>query len=244
MHDSWQTDEIDYITALNMLHLMQVLILSRFSQSYRRSNVSPRSRFEIAKRIVDVVLTTALLVVLAPLFLLTGCLIKLYDRGPVFFRQQRIGRNGVPFSCYKFRSMVVNAEAMRAELELRNRHGADGVTFKLERDPRITPIGRIIRRTSIDELPQLFNVLLGEMSLVGPRPAIPSEVARYNDYQLQRLSVTPGLTCLWQVSGRAELPFEEQVRLDLQYIARRSLALDLALLLKTIPAVVSGRGAC
>jgi lipopolysaccharide/colanic/teichoic acid biosynthesis glycosyltransferase len=140
--------------------------------------------------------------------------------------------------------MVPNAEALKADLIPQNIHGENGITFKLKHDPRITPIGRFLRKASIDELPQLFNVLRGEMSLVGPRPPLPSEVANYNERHLQRLSVLPGLTCLWQVSGRAELPFEEQVRLDLEYISRRSLALDLSLLIRTIPAVISGRGAC
>jgi exopolysaccharide biosynthesis polyprenyl glycosylphosphotransferase len=199
---------------------------------------------EAAKRMLDLVLASASLVLLAPVFVFTACLIKLNDGGPIFFRQKRIGRDRVPFYCYKFRSMVTNAEALRVQLAAENVHGEEGITFKVKRDPRITPIGRFIRKTSIDELPQLFNVIRGEMSLVGPRPPVPSEVERYNEQQLQRLTVLPGLTCLWQVSGRAELPFEEQVRLDLEYIARRSMMLDLTLLLKTIPAVISGRGAC
>lgn len=203
---------------------------------------SPSS--EAAKRMLDLVLASASLVLLAPVFVFTACLIKLNDGGPIFFRQKRIGRDRVPFYCYKFRSMVTNAEALRVQLAAENVHGEEGITFKVKRDPRITPIGRFIRKTSIDELPQLFNVIRGEMSLVGPRPPVPSEVERYNEQQLQRLTVLPGLTCLWQVSGRAELPFEEQVRLDLEYIARRSMMFDITLLLKTIPAVISGRGAC
>jgi exopolysaccharide biosynthesis polyprenyl glycosylphosphotransferase len=199
---------------------------------------------ETLKRMMDVTLASASLVFLAPVFVLTACLIKLQDGGPIFFRQKRIGRDGVPFWCYKFRSMVTNAETLREKLAAQNVHGEAGITFKIKADPRITPIGRFIRKMSIDELPQLFNVLRGEMSLVGPRPPVPSEVAQYNERQLQRLTVLPGLTCLWQVSGRAELPFDEQVRLDLEYIARRSLLLDITLLLKTIPAVISGRGAC
>jgi exopolysaccharide biosynthesis polyprenyl glycosylphosphotransferase len=196
------------------------------------------------KRRLDVVVTTFALVALAPVFAFVACLIKLQDGGPIFFRQKRIGRNGVPFTCFKFRSMVTNAEALRNKLVAQNVHGEDGITFKVKRDPRITPIGRFIRKTSIDELPQLFNVLRGEMSLVGPRPAIPAEVAQYTDWQRRRLEVLPGLTCLWQVSGRSELPFEDQVRLDIDYIEKRSLALDLSLLVWTIPAVISGRGAC
>lgn len=199
---------------------------------------------EAAKRMLDLALASAALVLLAPVFVFTACLIKLNDGGPIFFRQKRVGRDRVPFWCYKFRSMVTNAEALRVQLAAENVHGEEAITFKVKRDPRITPIGRFIRKTSIDELPQLFNVIRGEMSLVGPRPPVPSEVERYNEQQLQRLTVLPGLTCLWQVSGRAELPFDDQVRLDLEYIARRSMMLDITLLLKTIPAVLSGRGAC
>ncbi len=206
--------------------------------------VSTPSSSEIVKRALDLTITTLALVALAPLIAVVACLIKLHDGGPVFFRQRRIGRDGIPFWCYKFRSMVQNAEALRAALAAQNVHGPDGITFKVKRDPRITPIGRLLRKTSLDELPQLINVLRGEMSLVGPRPPLPSEVALYNEWHLQRLAVLPGLTCLWQVSGRAELPFEEQVRLDLEYIARRNLALDLSLLVRTVPAVISGRGAC
>ena len=202
------------------------------------------SSYDVMKRRLDVVLTFFALVALSPVFAFVACLIKLQDGGPIFFRQKRIGRNGVPFTCFKFRSMVPNAEALRAKLAKQNVHGEDGVTFKLKRDPRITPIGRFIRKTSIDELPQLFNVIRGEMSLVGPRPAIPAEVAKYTEWQRRRLEVLPGITCLWQVSGRAELPFEDQVRLDIEYIEKRSMSLDLSLLVWTIPAVVSGRGAC
>jgi lipopolysaccharide/colanic/teichoic acid biosynthesis glycosyltransferase len=203
---------------------------------------SPAS--DVVKRMLDLMLTTLALVALTPLFVIVACLIKLHDGGPIFFCQRRIGRHGIPFWCYKFRSMVPNAEALRADLMPQNVHGENGITFKLKHDPRITPIGRFLRKASIDELPQLFNIIRGEMSLVGPRPPLPAEVAKYNEQHLQRLSVLPGLTCLWQVSGRAELPFEEQVRLDLEYISRRSLALDVSLLIRTIPAVISGRGAC
>jgi lipopolysaccharide/colanic/teichoic acid biosynthesis glycosyltransferase len=182
------------------------------------------------------------LIALAPVFVLIASIVR-YDGGPAFFRQQRVGKGGRTFWFYKFRSMVVDAEARRAGLALWNRHGPDGVTFKLKHDPRVTPVGRFLRRTSLDELPQLWNVLKGDMSLVGPRPALPSEVACYTTGQSRRLAVPPGLTCLWQVCGRAELSFEEQVRLDLEYISRRSLWLDLDLLARTVPAVVGGRGA-
>ena len=199
---------------------------------------------DVLKRVLDIVVASLALVAMTPVFVVVACLIKLQDGGPIFFGQKRVGRNGVPFTCYKFRSMVANADALKARLASRNDHGEDAITFKIKRDPRITPLGRLIRKASIDELPQLFNVLRGEMSLVGPRPAVPSEVARYEARHRRRLEVLPGITCLWQVNGRAELPFEDQVRLDVEYIENRSLALDLSILFRTVPAVLSTRGAC
>ncbi|MFO1413323.1 MAG: sugar transferase [Burkholderiales bacterium] len=197
----------------------------------------------LAKRTVDVVVVLAALVLLAPVLAAVAIAIRLHDGGPVLFWQVRVGRNGRHFPFPKFRSMCVNAEAVRAQIEARNQHGADGVTFKMKRDPRITPVGRLIRRTSIDELPQLWCVLRGDMSLVGPRPPLPKEVDRYSLADRARLSVTPGLTCIWQVSGRSEIPFPEQVRMDVRYIHEQSLATDVKLLLLTVPAVVLGRGA-
>jgi lipopolysaccharide/colanic/teichoic acid biosynthesis glycosyltransferase len=167
--------------------------------------------------------------------------IKLEDRGPVFFKQRRIGRNGRPFNMYKFRSMVVNAEALRAALL--DQSERDSVCFKMKRDPRVTRVGSFLRRWSLDELPQLINVVRGEMSLVGPRPALPVEVAQYDDRSFMRLGGAPGLTCTWQVSGRAEIPFEQQVEMDIAYLEKRGLMADLSLLLRTIPAVVTARGA-
>lgn len=200
-------------------------------------------RFGMFKRALDVLAVLAALVVLLPLFALVALAIWLHDRGPVLFWQERVGLHGRIFKFPKFRSMCVNAEAVRAALMANNEHGSQGVTFKMKRDPRITPIGRLIRRTSIDELPQLWCVLCGDMSLVGPRPPLVSEVARYSLLERQRLSVTPGLTCIWQVSGRSEIPFPQQVRMDIDYIQHRSLAADVKLLAKTVPAVVRGRGA-
>jgi exopolysaccharide biosynthesis polyprenyl glycosylphosphotransferase len=195
------------------------------------------------KRILDVVLASAAIMVLSPVFIIAAWLIRLNDGGPVFFRQKRHGKNGETFFMYKFRSMKVGADAQKATLLAENQHGTDGVTFKMKADPRVTRVGRWLRRTSIDELPQLWNVVLGDMSLVGPRPPVPSEYAKYTDYQKGRLAVTPGITCLWQINGRAEIPFEGQVELDIEYVARRSLLLDLKILILTVPAVVSGRGA-
>ena len=196
----------------------------------------------LAKRILDIVAGTVALVILSPVFLITIALIKLTDRGSILFVQQRVGEDGRLFSFYKFRSMKMGSERLHADLMKLNEHG-DSVTFKIRRDPRITWIGRIIRKSSIDELPQLFNVLKGDMTLVGPRPALPIEVEKYTAEHRRRLAVRPGLTCFWQVRGRANLPFEAQVKLDIEYIEKRSLLVDLQLLAQTIPAVLCGRGA-
>ena len=195
------------------------------------------------KRAIDITLVLAALLLLAPLFALVALAIKLHDRGPVLFWQQRVGLHGKTFKFPKFRSMCVNAEAVRQALLAKNQHGSDGVTFKMKRDPRITPIGRLIRRTSIDELPQLWCVLTGEMSLVGPRPPLVDEVARYSVMERQRLTVTPGLTCIWQVSGRCTIPFEEWMRMDVRYLQHRRPLKDLELLWRTAGAVISGKGA-
>jgi len=181
-----------------------------------------------------------MLVLLAPLFAVVALLIKLTSRGPVLFAQNRVGKDGREFRFFKFRSMVVDAEAKKAELLNWNDH-QDSITFKMKKDPRVTWIGKLIRRTSIDELPQVWNVLVGDMSLVGPRPAVPQEVAKYTPQERKRLAVTPGLTCIWQVSGRGNIPFDGQVAMDLDYIRNRSLWLDLTLLARTVPAVLSAR---
>jgi len=196
----------------------------------------------LAKRGLDIGIAGLALLALSPLFAVVALLVKATDGGPVLFWQTRIGKWGRPFDFPKFRSMVVNAEAVQARLLSDNVHG-DGITFKLKRDPRITWIGRLLRRTSIDELPQLWCVLTGEMSLVGPRPALEREVARYAIDDRRRLEATPGLTCIWQVSGRSDVPFPEQLEMDVAYIEQQSLGQDLLLLAKTIPAVITGRGA-
>jgi exopolysaccharide biosynthesis polyprenyl glycosylphosphotransferase len=195
----------------------------------------------LIRRILDVALAGFLLVVTLPLSLLTAGLIKLSSPGPVLFKQERCGLNGRPFVMYKFRSMVDHAEQLRFELDALNE--MDGPVFKSSRDPRITLIGKIIRRFSIDELPQLYNVLRGNMSLVGPRPPLPQEVARYERWQRRRLSMKPGITCLWQISGRNGVSFDDWMKLDLTYIDNWSLLLDLKILLKTVPVVLLGRGA-
>lgn len=198
--------------------------------------------YEVAKRILDCVLAGAGLLALSPLLLLTVLAVRLDSPGPAFFSQTRVGRQGQTFRCWKFRSMYRDAEARKKALMAQNEM-AGGILFKMKKDPRITRVGKIIRKASIDELPQLWNVFIGDMSLVGPRPAVPAEVAQYTDYQRGRLQVKPGITCFWQVSGRSDLSFEEQVRLDIRYAHERSLGLDIVLLLKTIPAVLFARGA-
>ena len=194
------------------------------------------------KRSLDIILSLAALIVLSPLFLLVAVVIKATSPGPVFFVQVRVGQFGQTFSFYKFRSMYMDAEARKAELLSRNQ-SADGVIFKMKDDPRITPVGRILRRTSMDELPQLLNVLFGDMSLVGPRPPLPSEVREYSIEDRKRLNVRPGITCIWQVSGRSDIPFHRQVALDKEYISSRGFKQDLRILLRTIPAILSGKGA-
>lgn len=209
---------------------------------YLRSAVGPSIAYLTTKRTLDILASSLLLALLLPFFIVVAALVKLTDGGPIFFRQRRVGINGKEFFFYKIRSMVVNAEALKQELLRLNKH-QNSITFKMQRDPRITWIGRILRKTSIDELPQLWNVLKGEMTLVGPRPAVVSETQKYNAHERRRLQVTPGLTCYWQVSGRADLDFAQQVDLDLKYIRERSLWVDMRIMLLTIPAVLSGKGA-
>lgn len=194
------------------------------------------------KRLFDVAVSCMMLVLLIPVFAITALCIVLESRGPVFYSQTRVGTDGRHFRFFKFRSMIVGAHNIKDEL-LKHNESKDGVLFKMKKDPRVTRVGRIIRKFSIDELPQLFNVLIGDMSLVGPRPATPDEVAQYTLEQRKRLHAVPGITCIWQVSGRSEIPFEKQVQLDIEYIRSTSLMSDLIILFKTIPAVLSGKGA-
>jgi lipopolysaccharide/colanic/teichoic acid biosynthesis glycosyltransferase len=197
---------------------------------------------EVLKRLFDVVVAGCALFMLSPLFLLVAFCIWATDRGPALFKQKRVGKDGREFDFYKFRSMVCHADAAKAQLLAFNQH-QDPRTFKMRNDPRVTRVGAILRRTSVDELPQLWNIIIGDMSIVGPRPAIPAETALYTPFDRRRLAVTPGLTCIWQVSGRSEIAFSGQVELDLQYINSRSFLLDIELIARTIPAVLSARGA-
>ncbi len=220
---------------------------------FQRTRENQRLRFTLSlwvirtkllarlKRVLDVSVATVAIVLSSPIMVITAIAIKLESPGPVIFKQVRVGKDGEHFYCYKFRSMYVDAEQRLKELQAKNE--ADGPVFKMKRDPRVTRVGRVIRKLSIDELPQLFNVLKGEMSLVGPRPALPSEVAKYTYEQIGRLHAIPGITGLQQVSGRSDLDFKRWVELDLQYIAEQSIWKDIEILLRTIPAVLLGRGA-
>jgi exopolysaccharide biosynthesis polyprenyl glycosylphosphotransferase len=205
------------------------------------STIPTNEALLMVRRVMDIVVTLLFAPAGLAVMAVSAVLIKFTSPGPVLFRQERCGLHGRLFTMYKLRSMVDNAEQTRAELEALNE--MNGPVFKSARDPRITPIGRFLRRFSIDELPQLFNVLRGDMSLVGPRPPLPEEVARYERWQRRRLSMKPGLTCLWQISGRNEVNFQDWMKLDLTYIDNWSLLLDLKILLKTVPVVLLGRGA-
>jgi lipopolysaccharide/colanic/teichoic acid biosynthesis glycosyltransferase len=214
--------------------------LSRMLPAYQ----APEERglyLRSGKRVLDVVGALTGLLLASPLLLITAILIKLESRGPVLYKSIRIGRGARPFTFYKLRSMVDGADQRRHTLSHLNE--TDGPVFKMTRDPRVTRIGRLLRITSLDEIPQLWNVLRGEMSLVGPRPPIAEEVVQYEPWQLRRLDVLPGITCLWQISGRSRIGFQEWMRLDLEYIKHRSLWLDLKIIVRTIPAVLSREGA-
>ena len=197
--------------------------------------------YDISKRVLDVAAALCGLVLAAPLLAVLAIIIKLDSPGPVFFRQPRLGRDGCPFLMLKLRSMTQDAPEMRAVVASGNE--LVGPVFKIRSDPRLTRVGRFLRKASWDELPQLWHVLLGDMSLVGPRPPIPDEVARYEPWQRERLAVKPGLTCTWQVSGRSDIPFDRWVEMDIDYIRHRNFWADLKILLLTVPAVLTGRGA-
>ena len=197
------------------------------------------------KQIFDKVFAVFFIILTLPLFLLIAALVKLTSRGPVFYKQERLGYRGKPFRILKFRTMVVDAERVLEDYLRRNPQLREEYEkyFKLKKDPRITPLGRILRKTSLDELPQLFNILLGNMSVVGPRPIIQEEVVKYGENAEKLFSVKPGLTGLWQVSGRADLTYDERVKLDMEYIERQNFFLDLFIILKTVPVIFKGHGA-
>jgi len=196
-----------------------------------------------AKRGFDIAASFSLLVLLSPLFALIAILVKIEDGGPLFFTQTRVGQFGREFKMFKVRSMCLDAEQRLKDILEKNRH-KEGITFKLKDDPRITRVGKWLRKFSFDELPQLYNVLIGNMSLVGPRPPLPREVSKYSLAHRRRLAVKPGITCIWQISGRAEIDFSGQVQLDVDYIETQGFWVDVKILAKTIPAVLSGKGAC
>ncbi len=193
------------------------------------------------KRVFDIVISSIALVALSPIVLIVALLVRTTSRGPIIFKQTRVGAGGKEFTCYKFRSMCADAEAKKHKLLHLNE--VSGPVFKIKDDPRLTSIGKFIRKLSLDELPQLWNVFIGDMSIVGPRPPVPHEVAKYGPREFGRLAVKPGITCVWQVTGRSNIPFDHWIELDLMYIDTMSFWGDVGLVLKTIPAVLTGRGA-
>ena len=197
--------------------------------------------YEISKRGIDIVGSLAGITLLSPLYLVVAIWIKLDSKGPIIFSQERVGLNGKRFNMYKFRSMVINAEELKEKLAKQNER--KGPMFKIKEDPRVTKIGKFIRKTSIDELPQLINILKGEMSIVGPRPSLPKEVEQFEDWMMTRLEVKPGLTCFWQVQGRDDIPFEEWMELDVKYVRERNLLLDIKLILKTFTVLLGDKNA-
>ena len=199
------------------------------------------SIYEAIKRLIDVVFSFIGVLALSPLFIIIAIIIKTTSKGPVLFSQKRVGKNGKEFEMYKFRSMVVNAEELKEKLVAQNE--MSGPMFKMKNDPRVTKVGKFIRKTSLDELPQLWNILKGDMSLVGPRPSLPKEVAQFEDWMHKRLWVKPGLTCYWQVSGRNNIDFEDWMKLDCKYVDERNLWIDIKLIFKTVGVLFGDKNA-
>ena len=197
--------------------------------------------YEICKRTIDIIGAGLGLILLSPIIAVVACAVKVTSKGPIFFSQKRVGKNGELFEMYKFRSMVVNAEELKGNLEDQNE--MSGPMFKIKDDPRVTKVGKFIRKTSIDELPQLWNVLKGDMSLVGPRPSLPKEVEQFDNWMFKRLSVRPGLTCYWQVSGRNNIDFEDWMKLDVKYVEERNLWIDIKLIFKTVGVLFGDKNA-
>ena len=211
-------------------------------QNHRLQNLAPRViSYRKRKRILDIAGSGVLLILLFPLMAFFALLIKLTSKGPIIFKAPRVGRCGKTFPFYKFRSMYTDAE--KRLIDIKDQNEREGPIFKMKNDPRITPVGRFMRKYSVDELPQLLNVFLGHMSLVGPRPPLPREVEQYDEYMAERLSVRPGLTCYWQIMGRSDLTFEQWMELDHRYLNEMSIWVDLKILIKTPLAVLKGRGA-
>lgn len=199
-----------------------------------RSAVREKSTtlYDISKRLIDIIGSTFGIICLSPIFLVVSILIKKESKGPIIFSQDRVGKDNTRFKMYKFRSMVQNAEELKEKLQEQNE--MSGPMFKMKEDPRVTKIGKFIRKTSIDELPQLINVIKGDMSLVGPRPSLPKEVEQFESWMMERLDVKPGLTCYWQVSGRNNIDFEDWMKLDIKYVREKSILTDIKLIFKTV----------
>ena len=226
-------DIINTVHSTN-INLLETKVLDYLSEKRKRG-------YLLLKRFFDVFLSVLGLIVLSPLLLIVTAVIKLDSPGKAIYIQERVGKDGKKFKMYKFRSMCVDAEKKQDELQALNE--VDGPVFKIAKDPRVTRVGKFIRKCSIDELPQLFNIIKGEMSIVGPRPPLPKEVEQYTPYQKLRLRVAPGLTCYWQISGRSDMTFDKWIQLDLMYITSRNLWVDFCIVLKTIPAVLGHKGA-
>ena len=204
----------------------------RVDFEYKYENERKSDFYKFCKRGIDVIVAGVGLILLSPIITIVACAIKLTSKGPIFFLQKRVGKNGELFNMYKFRSMVVNAEELKEKLKHKNE--MSGPMFKMKDDPRVTKVGKFIRKTSLDELPQLWNVLKGDMSLVGPRPSLPKEVEQFDSWMFKRLTVRPGLTCYWQVSGRNNIDFEDWMKLDVKYVEERNLWIDIKLIFKTV----------
>ena len=204
----------------------------RVDFEYKYENERKSDFYKFCKRGIDVIVAGVGLILLSPIITIVACAIKLTSKGPIFFLQKRVGKNGELFNMYKFRSMVVNAEELKEKLKHKNE--MSGPMFKMKDDPRVTKVGKFIRKTSLDELPQLWNVLKGDMSLVGPRPSLPKEVEQFDSWMFKRLTVRPGLTCYWQVSGRNNIDFEDWMKLDIRYVKERNLWIDIKLICKTV----------
>ena len=213
----------------------------RVDFEYKYENERKSDFYKFCKRGIDVIVAGVGLILLSPIITIVACAIKLTSKGPIFFLQKRVGKNGELFNMYKFRSMVVNAEELKEKLKHKNE--MSGPMFKMKDDPRVTKVGKFIRKTSLDELPQLWNVLKGDMSLVGPRPSLPKEVEQFDSWMFKRLTVRPGLTCYWQISGRNNIDFEDWMKLDVKYVEERNLWIDIKLIFKTVGVLFGDKNA-